>query len=147
MLSDFVFINMITFNKRLLGYNPKIAIRITSKTKNCKRRFREKSIMKRNSVKSQFGKDKIIQTYRFDKFRSVIINLCLAAFGDWRSKYFGQNSLYIISPTAYFSCPLFDDCFLLRSKLALSFETSDISFNIWICLTFCSREQGRNNIC
>ena len=44
-------------------------------------------------------------------------------------------------------CPLFDYSFLLRSKFALSLVVVECCLILWICASFCSREQGCNDIC
>ena len=42
----------------------------------------------------------------------------------------GKSIVYILNPTAGNLSPLFDYCFLLRSKLALSLELAESLFNI-----------------
>ena len=61
--------------------------------------------------------------------------------------WFKLESVHLLITFWFRLGPLLDHSFLLRSKLALSLVVIECSLILWICASFCSREQGCNDIC
>lgn len=132
-------------NERLLHNHLEIAFRGSAKTNDRQTSLREISIMERNTVQSQNRLNIIIKPYRLNQCRSIIINTCLSPFGNLFPKHIRQNLIHPVNPDANSLCPTLYPLSLLRSTLAFSFEIV-VSFSILICISFCSREQGCNDI-